>query len=122
MGRLSYSMPSITDLIAGTTMDQFKPFDEIAMYSEIDDAETGTTLTCANEENCAVRYSWSYTPKWYYVSPSVVYPGCKLNLYVNPMYAPNYKAATDLPIHIKLDGTRLDISEYTDQDTTLDTD
>ena len=75
MGRLSYSMPAATDLVPGTTMDSFKAFDEVAMTADIDNPDTGNTLACANGAKCAVRYSWAYTPTWYHLSPSVLYPG-----------------------------------------------
>jgi hypothetical protein len=54
------------------------------------------------------------------MSPSVTYPGQKVNIYVNPMEAPNYQSKNDLPIHIKLDGTRLDTTEYMDVGDKLD--
>ena len=89
------------------------------MTAEIENLEAGNTVGCANLPDCDVIFDWDYTPIWYLVSPSVLYPGMKANVYVNPMSAPNYKVSTDMPIHIKLDGTRLDVSEYIDESTEL---
>jgi hypothetical protein len=112
-------MTRATDLIPGTTMENFKAFETVKLTAEIENLQGGNTVACDNPANCEVSYSWDYTPIWYLMSPSVLYPGIKANLYVNPMKAPNYKVSTDLPIHVKLDGTRLDVSEYIDESTEL---
>ena len=112
-------MPSATDLIPGTSMGDFKSFDSVKMTAEIDNVESGTTVACDNADKCEISYSWEYTPICYHMSPPVVYPGQKTNIYINPMNAPNYKKSDDLPIHIKLDGTRLDMSEYMDEGSKL---
>ena len=110
--RLVYTTPSISSIFNGRAYSDFEGFDEINMTLEVTTTTMGETLACGNASNCAVKYSWGYTPVIHYVIPSIVYPGMTGVVAVNPKNAPNYKKSTDLPIDLRIDGTALNLTTY----------
>ena len=117
-GRLSYSMPAATDLIPGTTIDNFKAFDSVQMTTQVQNSETGDVLACSDDA-CNLQYSWDYTPIWYYTSPAVTYSGQKMNVYFNPMQTPNYKNSDEVPFEFKLDDQRINVTDTISTSSTL---
>ena len=73
-GMLSYTMPAATTLWPGSNIDDFKPYDSVTLSAKVRNEETGDIFGCPDSA-CNLKYSWDYTPIWYYNSPSVTYYG-----------------------------------------------
>jgi hypothetical protein len=105
---MRYSMPSAIELIPGASMDDFKTLDELNLITQVENIVEETTLECERKNNCRVRMNWAHTPIIYGARPAVMYYGQLANILVNPRHAPNSKRDSDLPVHVKFDGFRLD--------------
>ena len=67
-------MPAATTLWPGSNIDDFKPYDSVTLSAKVRNEETGDIFGCPDSA-CNLKYSWDYTPIWYYNSPPVTYYG-----------------------------------------------
>ena len=78
LGRLAYTMPSISDVHGGLPMKAFATHylangsENIEYHIKVDNTADATTSACpeGKEEPCTVRYSMRYTPLLHDVSPN----------------------------------------------------
>ena len=102
-------MPHIDQIAYEITTEQLRYFDDISTYLEID-VSSEKTLVCQSPcNNSRVKFSWSYTPLIWWITPNNLYYGLKSYTYLNTRNAPNYKSATQMAVDIRLDGTSLDM-------------
>jgi hypothetical protein len=108
-GKLHYKTPDILTLMPTADMDVFKNFDSLTMSLDIETADQ--RLDCISASDCNVKYSWSYTPNFWYMAPPNVYYGAQATAVIRPNEAVNGKHSNQLPIDFRIDGTSVEWDE-----------
>jgi hypothetical protein len=86
IGTLAYRLPTMQELF-GLKREDFDNFWSMKFIVSIQYTEEDGTVVkaaCANAAKCTIKYSKSYTPMIYYMSPPIVYKGSETDVWFNP--------------------------------------
>ena len=110
-GRLYYRLPAAHTMLGDwTTAEDMKRLDQLETYLSVQSGNN--TLSCKNKPSCKVMYRWAYTPIIYYLTSPVMYHGQRVDLYFNPMAAPDYKRSDQYFADLRLNGVRFLTEDY----------
>ena len=101
---------------AGLPTGWFNAYSSVTLVADISTGDD--TLRCSSTNSCKIFPCWTYTPLFYGITPSVVYPGQKVTYIVDPKASTNYQFHSTFMhmIDVKIDDVEIDMRPFMDEE------